>query len=73
MPFNTPKMMPYGKENYDFRGGFPLPSSMSALVGFYETRAVFGWAILNPPNPKQIFAIIIDVDPGGDGGDRPPQ
>jgi len=47
--FSTPKIMPLFKENIGFRGGFPLHSAVSALVGSYETRAVIDWTILKYP------------------------
>jgi len=50
--FSTSKMMPLFKENIGFFHGFPLPSSVSALVGPYDTRAVIGWTILKYPGPN---------------------
>jgi len=50
--FSTPKMMPLFKENIGFWGGFPLPFSVSALVGSYETRAVVGLTLLKYPGPN---------------------
>src|ERR1700730_12069921 len=50
--FSTPKMMPLFKENIGFQGGFPFPSSVSALFGSYDTRAVIGWTILKYPGPN---------------------
>ena len=43
---------------YFWGGGFPLPSSVSGLVGFYETRAVLGWTILKLADPTRETLVL---------------
>lgn len=54
--FTTPRILSHRLKKYGFWGGFPLPSSVSALVDSYDTRAVFGWSTLKFPGTMTLNA-----------------